>query len=124
MTALTVTLIEHRWISLLFAAVTAICIISPSIRFPGWLKSAGLISYSLYLVHVPLGGRVINLGGRVAEGDWQNYLLIGLALVVSILFAIAFWRLIEVPSQTLSRVKRTWPQVVPTCEVKAKNDLQ
>jgi len=109
LTAATVNLIEQRWMTLLFAAATAICTVLPSIRFPRWLRLAGLISYSLYLVHVPVGGRVINLGGRVAQGDWQNYMLIGLSLIVSILFATAFWRLVEVPSQRLSRWKRRRP---------------
>ena len=107
MTAVTVNLIEQRWMTLMFAAATGICIVSPNLRFPIWLRWAGLISYSLYLVHVPVGGRVINLGGRVAQSDLQNYILIGLALIVSVLFAIVFWRLVEVPSQRLSRWKRT-----------------
>ncbi len=35
-----------------------------SLKFIGWLKIAGIMSYSLYLLHVPLEGRIINLGLR------------------------------------------------------------
>jgi peptidoglycan/LPS O-acetylase OafA/YrhL len=65
-----------------------------------WL---GAISYSLYLTHVPIGGRVVNLGRRVVDGPWQELALSVFALASCILFAVVFRRLIEKPAIALSR---------------------
>lgn len=68
-------------------------------RRPPWL---GRISYSLYLTHVPVGGRVVNLGRRFVEGPVQECLLSLVALGVCLAFAEAFHRLFERPSARLS----------------------
>lgn len=67
------------------------------------LLALGAISYSLYLVHVPVGGRVVNLGRRYVSGPWEEFALSVLALAVSIVFAFAFWIAIERPSIRLAR---------------------
>ncbi len=72
----------------------------PIARFWGWL---GMVSYSLYLVHVPLGGRVVNLMTRFADGAWQLWAISLLATGFSLLAAWFFWRWVEVPSQRWSR---------------------
>lgn len=70
----------------------------------GWtLSRFGLISYSLYLVHVPVGGRIVNLGKRFIDDSVGHLMLSLLALIVSIFFAIVFWYFIEVPAQRFSR---------------------
>jgi peptidoglycan/LPS O-acetylase OafA/YrhL len=74
----------------------------PSFSFPGlaWL---GSISYSLYLVHVPIGGRIINLGQRwVTEGDGRLLLALA-ATAVSLLGAWLFFKVIEEPCHRWSR---------------------
>lgn len=58
----------------------------------------GKISYSLYLIHVPIGGRVINLAVRVSDHPAFSFLAVLLALSVSIVSAYLFYRLIEEPS--------------------------
>jgi peptidoglycan/LPS O-acetylase OafA/YrhL len=63
----------------------------------------GAISYSLYLIHVPIGGRVINLGRRFGEGPVLEAILIITALLVSILFAWIFAKLVEVPAMRASK---------------------
>jgi peptidoglycan/LPS O-acetylase OafA/YrhL len=70
----------------------------PRLRVLSWL---GAISYSLYLLHVPIGGRVMNLAGRLPEA-WHAPAL-AVALGVSLVSAYAFYRLIELPSQRLSK---------------------
>jgi peptidoglycan/LPS O-acetylase OafA/YrhL len=60
---------------------------------------AGKISFSLYLVHVPLGMRVINAIERVSLPVIYRYAGICLALFISLVGAFLFWRLIERPSQ-------------------------
>lgn len=66
-----------------------------AIRELSWL---GAISYSLYLVHVPIGGRVINLGARFAEQTWEQVFVLVCALAVSLISAHFLFRLIEYPA--------------------------
>ena len=67
------------------------------------LALLGVVSYSLYLLHVPIGGRVINLGSRLPDSILYRYPVIVLALLVSIAAAYFFWRYIERPSQRWSK---------------------
>jgi peptidoglycan/LPS O-acetylase OafA/YrhL len=61
------------------------------------LLSCGAISYSLYLVHVPIGGRVVNLGRRLVDGPVQEFLLSIFALVIAVCFAAVFYTIVEKP---------------------------
>ena len=63
----------------------------------------GAISYSLYLVHVPIGGRVVNLGSRIITEPLEQFFLSIFALMISIGFAWVFYRAVERPSARLSR---------------------
>jgi len=64
-----------------------------------WL---GTISYSLYLVHVPIGGKVVNLGSRYARGLYSEITVLILAVSASILAAYLLYWAVELPSQRLS----------------------
>jgi peptidoglycan/LPS O-acetylase OafA/YrhL len=66
----------------------------------------GDISYSLYLVHVPIGGRIINAGTRFRLGPTSATLLALTALGVSVGAAYVFHRLIERPA-------RAWAARIP-----------
>jgi peptidoglycan/LPS O-acetylase OafA/YrhL len=70
----------------------------PTSRMTGF----GSISYSLYLLHVPIGGKFMNLGGRFAHGTPALAALLVAAMTVSITAALVFYRLIELPSQRWS----------------------
>ncbi len=63
----------------------------------------GNISYSLYLIHIPVGGRIINLSKRLPLDTYGKLLAIALALLMSIFVAWLFYILIEKPSHRLSR---------------------
>ncbi|MES2431357.1 MAG: acyltransferase [Bacteroidota bacterium] len=63
----------------------------------------GKISYSLYLLHIPIGGRVINLAGRYADTEWKVWLSFLIALIVSLVSSWVFYKLVEYPSQLLSK---------------------
>lgn len=96
------------------AGALAACIIwlSAGINLQGqfWrpLCALGTISYSLYLVHVPVGGRVVNLLNRyVAEGAVFDLAVSVFGLLVSLSFAVAFWRFCERPAIGWSRTLRT-----------------
>ena len=83
-----------------------------------WL---GSVSYSLYLVHVPIGGRVINLGQRFIGGPLSQVLLLSIAIAVSLVATYVLYRLVERPAQRWSsRLRYTKP--TPTADVPASGD--
>ena len=61
-----------------------------------------LISYSLYLLHVPIGGKIVNLGTRFAHTLPTQVLVLAAAVAGSISASILLYRLVELPSQRLS----------------------
>ncbi len=65
-----------------------------------WL---GTISYSLYLVHVPIGGRVVNIGKRFVHDDLGYLAVAFIALLCSLVAAYVFYRLVEVPAMRLAQ---------------------
>jgi len=62
----------------------------------------GLISYSLYLIHVPIGGRVINLAERLPRTLMIELLALATGLALSIFTAWLFYKWIERPAQRWS----------------------
>ncbi len=63
----------------------------------------GAISYSLYLVHIPIGGRVVNLVSRFTDSELGMLFTSLLATVVSIIAAYLLYRLVERPSINWSK---------------------
>jgi len=63
------------------------------------LEFLGNISYSLYLIHVPIGGRVINLGSRYAVSEIAQVGVVLFATATSILSAWLLYRFVEKPAQ-------------------------
>lgn len=55
----------------------------------------GSISYSLYITHIPVGGRVVNLGLRFIDSEIGRLGLAFAALFVSLAFAYGFWYCVE-----------------------------
>ncbi len=76
-------------------------------RIPGKAGDAciwlGGISYSLYLVHIPIGGKVVNLGRRFIHGPIGELALSLLALAASLAVAWMFCLLLERPAMRLAR---------------------
>jgi peptidoglycan/LPS O-acetylase OafA/YrhL len=114
--------LDSRWLSLsacVFAIVALYWIVEPVVAFIALataifiafvdipririLAFLGTISYSLYLLHVPIGGRVVNIGRRFVEGPVQELLLSIVALVVSVLVATIFWKYVEKPAKRASK---------------------
>jgi peptidoglycan/LPS O-acetylase OafA/YrhL len=81
------------------------------------LLLCGAISYSLYLVHVPIGGRVVNLGRRLVDGPVQELFLSLFALAVALGFATIFYIVVEKPfvrrSRRLSASRTAVQSVIP-----------
>lgn len=97
------TVFQHD-IATAAASVTTMLAIRylPAVSHPGlaWL---GSISYSLYLIHVPLGGRVVNLCLRWVPEGCGRWVLGLSATMVSLGGAWVFFKLIEEPCHRLSR---------------------
>ncbi len=74
----------------------------PPLRWPS-LIWVGTVSYSLYLIHVPFGVRVINLAERLPHIWYMRLPAIFLALAVALVTAFLFFRFIEAPSHRLAR---------------------
>jgi peptidoglycan/LPS O-acetylase OafA/YrhL len=70
---------------------------------PAWsnapLRFLGTVSYSLYLLHAPIGGRVMNLAERLSPSTLTAFASVLTAFVVSTCAAYALYRLIERPAQ-------------------------
>jgi len=79
-----------------------------SLRFLRWLAWFGGISYSLYLVHVPVGSRLMNAGLRLTSGSEGSAIFLVLSYWGgSVLGAFIFFRLIE------SRFERIRKRLIP-----------
>ncbi|WP_299938731.1 acyltransferase [uncultured Pelagimonas sp.] len=90
-------------------SVTALVILATAhVRLEGsgwrpffWL---GSLSYSIYLLHLPIGGRVVNLSRRfLPETTWAEFSMSCVGLLLSLAAAAVFWRLVECPAIHLSR---------------------
>ena len=87
----------------LFALATSMAILYlPKLKIPSmaWI---GAISYSIYLLHVPFGGRVMNLLERFPNFPGIKLFSIPVAIGVSIVVAAVFYKFIEKPSHQFSR---------------------
>ncbi|NTW24662.1 MAG: acyltransferase, partial [Lentimicrobium sp.] len=66
-------------------------------------KFLGNISYSLYLVHIPIGGRIINLTENFVQNPMIREIMVFVALAISILAAWLFYMIIEKPAINWSK---------------------
>jgi peptidoglycan/LPS O-acetylase OafA/YrhL len=120
--------IRPRWFGLYAALVcgvwgitrdsfTIVCVITATIIFltgkaghlgtwlgARWLQFLGRVSYSLYLIHIPVSGAAFFVIGRfLGKSPAQDVIAMFLAIVVNCVAAQIFWWLIERPSTSLAR---------------------
>lgn len=67
----------------------------------------GTVSYSLYLLHIIIGGKVINLAERLPEDPLFRVGAILAALLASLAAAWGFYHLVEKPSHRFAQFVRT-----------------
>lgn len=101
------------------ALVTALFLVFVDIPRIRVLTVLGAISYSLYLLHVPIGGRVVNIGRRFVEGPLQEFLLSLTALAVSLAVALIFWKFVEEPARRASKRVALRPSFPPVASPSA-----
>jgi peptidoglycan/LPS O-acetylase OafA/YrhL len=71
-------------------------------RLVALLMTVGTFSFSLYLLHVPVGGRVTNLLYRLA---WPTYVIVAISCALSIGAAWLFYLAVEKRTLTARRVR-------------------
>jgi peptidoglycan/LPS O-acetylase OafA/YrhL len=98
-------------------AVTALAIAYlPHLNLPV-LNWYGTISYSLYLIHVPIGIRLINIGMRLSSNHALRWLTIAVTFAVVTVAARVFYRLIEQPAQRWAAgLRYSQPNLLPVPE--------
>ena len=80
------------------SAVSSLLLLSPERPTLQSLRAMGIISYSFYLIHVPIGGRVINLSKRLnLENEWIQFAAVASAFVISLVTAYGFFIAFEKP---------------------------
>lgn len=65
-------------------------------------KFLGKISYSLYLLHTVFGAAFVNFMSHRFRLPYEKFIVIILGVLISILTAFIYWKLVEKPSQKLS----------------------
>jgi peptidoglycan/LPS O-acetylase OafA/YrhL len=63
----------------------------------------GDISYSLYLTHVTIGGNMLYLFYKYFNGTIERLVLVSIVFMSALIFAYAFWWIIENPAKKLSK---------------------
>jgi len=99
------------WVAVCVACLAYLVIVkAPEIRVR-WLLFLGSLSYSLYLIHVPIGGRVTNLLGRFSNSPAGDYAVFLGSVSAALLCAYAMYACVEKPSHGLAR--RLWRLKAP-----------
>ena len=75
----------------------------PNLKVRG-LRWLGMISYSLYLIHLPLGKKLIPLAARYIEGDGPRLVFVIFLFAFTLLLAYGFYQLIERPAMRWSKL--------------------
>ena len=83
------------------AFATAVTILTWKGSIPRFAAMLGAISYSLYLIHFPIGVKFINLSARFLPVEYR-WLLFFLATVVAIAAAGLLYYAVEIPAMRIS----------------------
>ncbi len=82
-----------------------------------WMLKLGEVSYSLYLLHIPIGLRVIDFMSRLPYSGELILLIDVFAIAVCLYASVLFYRWIEEPSQKWSSAIKIKPVPKPEREL-------
>jgi peptidoglycan/LPS O-acetylase OafA/YrhL len=82
-----------------------------------WLLKLGEVSYSLYLLHIPIGLRVIDFMSRLPFSGELIVVIDVIAIAASLCASVLFYRWIEAPSQKWSSAIKIKPVPKPSEEM-------
>jgi len=88
--------------ALLVSGIAACLIYLVQMKPGKFFTFLGAISYSLYLVHFPVGSRALNFASRYGDSAWAAVATGLFALLMSLLAAFFLFRFVELPSQHLA----------------------
>ncbi len=71
------------------------------------LTFLGTVSYSLYLLHIPIGGALIHFASQREAAPSHRYLIVTAAITASVGAAWIFWYAVERPSQAWAKSSRS-----------------
>lgn len=95
--------INFTWLPLAVGVVTCIAFFVPLRTSLPILSAAGVMSYSIYLLHVPIGVKVIYLLGRLPNSTVAHIATLTAAFSVTFAASYVMWRWLERPSLLLAK---------------------
>lgn len=78
-----------------------------------WMLKLGEVSYSLYLLHIPIGLRIIDFMSRLPYSGELILLIDVFAIAVCVYVSVLFYRWVEAPSQRWSSAIKIKPVPKP-----------
>jgi peptidoglycan/LPS O-acetylase OafA/YrhL len=87
---------------LLLISTGALFVIYYINNVPRFLRFLGVISYSLYLIHVPIGGRIINLSASFVQSPFLRECIVFASFITCIIASSFFYRFFEKPFKRIS----------------------
>lgn len=100
--AVTFLWMRYTHVDLVISMFTAVVILLP-LQKNIVASFFGDISYSLYLLHFPVGMRVVNLTQRFSDSLHERYLAIAIAFIISVIVSYCFYKIVEAPFKKLSQ---------------------
>lgn len=90
-------ILDRGVISIVASLLTALILAWNPQQIPLPLKFVGIISYSLYLIHEPIGCRLVRLGERLPQNSLVQILILATAILLSVISAWVWYRCFEHP---------------------------
>ena len=97
-TSAAVGFLAGRWAGIVAAVPSAVLLAYGSITLPRLLQSYAGITYSLYLVHDPVGMRAVHLVQRLGQSPGVEMLAALGGVMASLAAAVVFWHYVERPA--------------------------
>ncbi len=98
--------VTYGWTIAVVGLATAVTIAVVRPPKVAWLAFLGMISYSLYLVHLPIGVRFIRLGVRMTDSLTGRFVVLGVSIAMTLWAAYLWYRCFERPAQRWSAAIR------------------